>query len=90
MTTSARFDLKLNPADKELLARASILTGTTMAGFVRTAARERAQEVIDRESRLNLSQRDMAALSAALENAFEPNPALQEALSAARQQVRRA
>ena len=67
MTTSARFDLKLDPADKDLLARASTLTGTTMAGFVRAAARARAQEVIDRETRLNMSQRDLVALSAALE-----------------------
>ena len=90
MTTSARFDLKLDPADKELLARASTLTGTTMAGFVRAAARARAQEVIDRETRLNMSQRDLVALSAALEKAFEPNPALKEAIAAARHHVKRA
>ena len=39
MTEVARFDLKLDAVDKDLLARAASLMGTTMAGFVRTAAK---------------------------------------------------
>jgi hypothetical protein len=35
MTAAARFDLKLDADDKDLLARAASLMGTTMAGFVR-------------------------------------------------------
>ncbi len=46
--------------------------------------------MIDRESRLTLSQLDFRALSSALEDAFAPNKPLQEALDSARQKVRRA
>ncbi len=90
MTTSARFDLKLDKEDKDLFSQAAALTGTSMAGFVRTAAKEKAQFVIDRESRLSLSRRDFHALNAALDQAFAPNPSLQQALETARQTVRRA
>lgn len=90
MTSLARFDLKLDKDDKELLAQAAALMGTSMAGFVRSAAKEKANAMIDRESRLTLSQRDFRALSSALAGAFAPNKPLQEALDSARQKVRRA
>lgn len=83
MTSTARFDLKLDAADKDILARAAALLGTTMAGFVRMAAKEKALALIDSESRVTLSQRDFLAFSSALEHAFAPNAALQSALQAA-------
>lgn len=83
MTAIARFDLKLDVADKDILSRAAALMGTTMAGFVRMAAKEKALALIDSESRVTLSRRDFAAFTAALNQAFAPNPALQEALHAA-------
>ena len=83
MTSIARFDLKLDAADKDILARAAALLGTTMAGFVRMAAKEKALALIDSESRVTLSQRDFVAFSSALEHAFVPNAALQGALQAA-------
>jgi len=82
MTATARFDLKLDSADKDILSRAASLMGTTMAGFVRVAAKEKAQTLLDRESRSTLSQRDFVAFHAAVSNAFAPNPALQSALTA--------
>jgi uncharacterized protein (DUF1778 family) len=90
MTSLARFDLKLDKDDKDLFAQAAALMGTSMAGFVRSAAKEKAHAMIDRESRLTLSQLDFRALSSALEDAFAPNKPLQEALDSARQKVRRA
>ena len=83
MTVIARFDLKLDVADKAILSRAAALMGTTMAGFVRMAAKEKALALIDCESRLTLSQRDFAAFTAAINQAFTPNPAMQAALQAA-------
>lgn len=83
MTTTARFDLKLDADDKEILSRAASLMGTTMAGFVRSAAKEKAQALLDQESRVTLSKRDFAAFHAAISGAFKPNPALQSALTAA-------
>ncbi len=39
MTSLARFDLKLDKDDKDLFAQAAALMGTSMAGFVRSAAK---------------------------------------------------
>ena len=50
MASIARFDLKLDKDDKDLFAQAATLAGTSMAGFVRSAAKEKAQAIIDRES----------------------------------------
>ncbi len=83
MTIAARFDLKLDAQDKELLSRAASLMGTTMAGFVRSAAKEKAQTLLEQESRVTLSNRDFLAFNAAIQGAFAPNAALQEALAAA-------
>ncbi|RFO97773.1 hypothetical protein DIC66_07985 [Rhodoferax lacus] len=82
MATVARFDLKLDAEDKDLLSRAASLMGTTMAGFVRSAAKEKAQTLLEQESRVTLSKRDFLAFNAALHGAFKPNPALQGALKA--------
>lgn len=83
MTAIARFDLKMDAADKDILSRAAALMGTTMAGFVRMAAKEKALALIESESRVTLSQRDFAAFASAINQAFAPNPALQNALQAA-------
>jgi uncharacterized protein (DUF1778 family) len=90
MSASARFDLKLDKDDKDLFSQAATLMGTTMAGFVRAAAKEKARLVIDQESRLTLSKLDFRSFNDALENAFAPNDALQEALDEARKTVSRA
>lgn len=89
MTTTARFDLTMDTADKDIIARAASLMGTTMAGFVRAAAKEKAQDLLDRQSRITLSQRDFTTFAAALNGAFSPNRALQGALAAS-SQVKRA
>ena len=59
-----------------MYSTATGLMGTSMAGFARTAAKEKAQILLDRESRLTLS---------AIQGAFQPNPALQSALEARKQ-----
>lgn len=90
MTSRARFDLTMDAAEKDIVARAAALMGSTMAGFVRAAAKEKALALLDRESRVTLSQRDFAAFSKALDRAFAPNRALSGALADARARVRRA
>ena len=89
MTATARFYLTMDAADKDLVARAAALMGSTMAGFVRAAAKGKALTMLDRESRVILSQRDFAAFSNAPGGAFKPNPALKGALAAAKKSVRR-
>ena len=90
MTAKARFDLKMDAVDKDVVSRAAALMGTTMAGFVRAAAKEKALALLDRESRVMLSKRDFAAFTRALNGAFAPKPALKAALAAAKAKVRRA
>ena len=89
MTTKARFDLTMDAEEKDLVARAAVLMGATMAGFVRAAAKEKALALLDRESRVTLSKRDFTAFAKALNAAFTPNRSLKGALTEARAKVRR-
>ena len=41
MTATARFDLKIDASDKDMLSRAASLMGTPMAGFVRQQPRKK-------------------------------------------------
>ena len=86
---AARFDLKMDAEEKDVLSRAAALMGTTMAAFVRTAAKEKARALLERESRITMTAHDFQAFTAALNNVFAPNVALQNALNAARE-VKRA
>jgi uncharacterized protein (DUF1778 family) len=89
MSAITRVELKMDAAEKDLVARAADLMGTTMSGFVRAAAKEKALAIIDRETRVTFSQSDFAKLTEALEGAFVPNKALLDALRRA-EKVRRA
>lgn len=89
MPVAARFELKMDAEEKDVVSRAAALMGTTMAAFVRTAAKEKARELLDRESRITMTARDFQAFTAALDEAFLPNAALQNAMSTARK-VKRA
>jgi uncharacterized protein (DUF1778 family) len=89
-TTTARFDLKLDSSEKKIVARAAALMGTTMAGFVRAAAKEKAQALLERETRIVLGERDFVRFAAAVSGPFEPNAHLVQALKEARRKIRRA
>lgn len=89
MRSAARFDLKMDLEEKEIVSRAAALAGTTMAAFVRTAAKEKAREMLERETNITMSNQDFQAFMMALEGVFTPNLALQNAISVARK-VRRA
>ena len=84
LPADARFDLKMDAEDKDAVSRAAALMGTTMAAFVRVAAKEKARELLDRESRITLTRQDFQAFAKALNGAFTPNAALKRAMSAAR------
>jgi uncharacterized protein (DUF1778 family) len=90
MAAIARFDLKMDADEKDIVSRAAALMGTTMAGFVRAAAKEKALALLERESRITLSRRDFDAFTQALNTAFSANPALDRALTEAAAKVRRA
>lgn len=85
MPAIARFDLKMDEEEKDVVSRAAALMGVTMAAFVRTAAKEKARELLDRESRVTMTVQDFQAFTMALNGAFTPNAALQKAMNAARE-----
>lgn len=87
--SAVRFDLKMDEEEKDTVSRAAALMGTTMAAFVRMAAKEKARELLDRESRITMTVQDFHAFTAALNGAFMPNAALQNAMNSARE-VKRA
>jgi uncharacterized protein (DUF1778 family) len=89
MHNLARIDLTMLPEEKDLFSRAAALLGTTMSAFVRTAAKEKADELIDKDSRLILSNQDFQTAIQALNKPFAPHATLQKAFDAA-QQVKRA
>ena len=89
MAVGARFDLKLREDEKELFGQAAELMGTTTAGFVRAAAKEKARMLVEQEIRVTLSAQDFAQLVAALDKPFAPNEALTKALKSASQMVHR-
>ena len=82
MTAVTRFNLTMDASDKEVVSREAALMGSTMAVFVRTAAKEKARELLDRESRITMTARDFEAFTQALSGAFQPNSALQQAIGA--------
>ncbi len=85
MSAAARFDLKMDVEEKDVVSRAAALVGTTMAAFVRTAAKEKARELLDRESRITMTAQDFQTFTTALNSAFTPNAALKNAMNAARE-----
>jgi uncharacterized protein (DUF1778 family) len=89
MRATARLDLKIEAEEKEVISRAATLMGTTMAAFVRVAAKEKARDLLERESRVTMTERDFQTFTSALQRAFRPNPALKRAMSVARK-VKRA
>lgn len=84
MTATARFDLKMDVEEKAIVSRAASLLGTTMASFVRVAAKEKAQALLDQEMRITMSTNDFESFALALNGEFAPNLALQKAIDAAR------
>ena len=89
MNSSDRIELALNQTERSVLEDVAALQGTTVAEFARKAALEKARRLIEHENRINLSNRDFADVTAAVEHAFEPTEVLRRAIESARTSVRR-
>jgi len=89
MGVTARFDLKIDADEKDLVSRAAAFMGVPMAAFFRVAAREKAINLLEGEMRVTMTQEDFQAFVMALDKAFEPNAALQGAMHVA-QGIKRA
>ena len=90
MPSTERLDIKLSQQDKALFSRAAALEGVSMAAFLRSAAKERALLALERERRVQLTERDFDDFSDAVAKAFVPSEPLQRALEEVGEKVRRA
>jgi uncharacterized protein (DUF1778 family) len=69
-----RFELRLSPADKQLLARAQEIAGDkTLSGFASRILREQARKVVAEHTVLHLSEADFLHFCEMLANPPEPN-----------------
>ncbi|MDM7938489.1 MAG: DUF1778 domain-containing protein [Cyanobium sp. CZS 48M] len=89
MSATDRLDLKLSSSDKQLFVMAAALEGISVAAFVRSAAKQRATEAIQRDRAVSLSTRDYEAFHTALAQPFRPNEALQESMREVQARVKR-
>ena len=83
MKINQRFEMVLNTSDKYAINLAAELAGTSMANFVRSAAKEKALQIIDKETRISLNEKDFTKFANALSGGFQPNEALKRAMEKA-------
>ena len=80
-----RFELRLSPADKQLLARAQQIAGDkTLSGFASRILREQARKVVAEHTVIHLSEADFLHFCEVLANPPEPNAHLVDAFRAYR------
>lgn len=86
MSTSkkeARFDLRWSSEQKERFERAARIAGfSSLAQFVTSVVRDRAEEVLKEEERILASERDRERFFDALMEDAEPNEELKKAAKA--------
>jgi len=75
-----RLDVRINVTSKRLFARAAEISGVSMSTFVIEAAKRRAEEVIQEQDNLTLSDRARNAFLDALATPPRPNAALRRAV----------
>lgn len=80
-TPTARLDLRLNPADKERIARAADLRGVPVSAFLRDAVLREAESVMAAELTVTLSAKESRRFLNALDAPFQPNAKLKKALA---------
>lgn len=85
MTAAARIDLRLNPTDKDRIARAADLRGMPLSAFIRDAVLREADNVMTAELTVTLSAEESRRFLAALDKPFKPNARLKKAMADARQ-----
>jgi uncharacterized protein (DUF1778 family) len=71
-----RLNMRLSSEQEDLLKAAATRQGQSLTGFVLGAATERAQEVVEKAQRIELSRQEFDRFSKALDSPVEPMPAL--------------
>lgn len=91
MTATARLEVRVRPESKARIERAAALVHTPVSDFVRSAAEERAEQVlVDHEAHTPVPAEFFDDLLAALDNTAEPSGALARAAQRTRGVVTRA
>lgn len=75
-----RIEARVRPDDKAFIEEAARHLGISLADFLTSSARARADEVIRRRDQIILSRRDQDAFISALLNPPTPNAALKDAV----------
>lgn len=75
-----RITARIPRANRAIIERAAAVYGATVNQFIVQTALDRANEILEREETLRLSERDARTFLAALENPPEPSRELVDAL----------
>jgi uncharacterized protein (DUF1778 family) len=90
MAATARLEVRLQPDSKARLERAAELAHVSVSDFVRSAAEERAEQVLrEHDAQTKVPARFFDDLLAALDAPAQPNDALARAAERARRVVTR-
>ena len=84
-----RIEARVRPVDKACIEDAASHLGISVADFLISSARERAEEIIRRRDQIELSRRDQEAFVDALVNPPEPNAALKSAVESYAKSIER-
>lgn len=82
-TATARLDLRIEPRDKDRIAKAAALRGMPVSTFVRDAVLREADTAIAANTVVALSEKESRHFLAALDAPFRPNDRLKKAMAAA-------
>ena len=74
-------EARVRPGDKAFFEEAARHLGMSLADFLTSSARERAEEIVRRRDQIVLSRRDQEAFVDALLNSPAPNEALKAAVA---------
>ncbi|NID14779.1 DUF1778 domain-containing protein [Luteibacter yeojuensis] len=80
---AARLDLRIEPRDKDRIAKAAALRGMAVSAFVREAVLREADTTIAADTVVTLSEQESRRFLAALDEPFRPNDRLKKAMDAA-------
>lgn len=84
-----RIEARVRPADKAFIEDAANYLGISVADFLISTARERAEDIIRRRNQIELSRRDQEAFVNALLNPPQPTTALKAAVESYDRSVQR-
>jgi len=88
MGKTARLEARVTPELHSLIKRAAEIEGRSVTDFVVSAAREAAEQRIEREQVIRLSMEDYRAFVEAINNPPEPTPALRRAFERHRELIK--